>query len=347
MKRRIGATLAVPRAMLGHAGEAGDAGALAFETARWTHFTSFLAQVEQLAPDFTGATAGVTVALDQLRRVLQRFGSPARLRQLLAAQPAAASGPRRPAMLYAGIVWWSWQLQGSASGVVLTMRQLAEPAGAHAEAARKASLRRLGALAATGLRQIGPLLVEVNDFKCALLSANGSLAAACADAAALLQSSREAVGALRLQVRTLERQLGRRGRRASHRTEELLRQHAALRAALARNEAQSARIKTELAALDAIVDAGAWSEAGLGDLLAVMNRLRTAWSRFGSAMTQLALDASATQLASRAWIERTVERDEAICEWDALGRSARRFASASRAGVAGAASAPPASGRAD
>jgi hypothetical protein len=322
--RRLGHTLAVPQAALQHAG--GDF-ALAFETPCWAHFTAYVAKIERLPPDFVDGSACVARALEKVREELWRFGSPARLRQLLCDHPGTSNGESPPAMLYAGIVWWIEHLQESAASVTASLHELLEPGTAGG--ARRESLQLIAGFAARAMLEIGPLLGAMNSFKLALLSANGELADACDAAERVLQQAKDNVGALRTRILDLEARVSLFGLLATYKKDDLLGQLDALHHVMAGTLRHAGKLSKQLGALDTILDEGAWIEAGLDDLIDVMDQLRLAWTRFGSGVAQLAVDASAAELAKPPWSELACERSEAIRQWDALGRSACQFAAES------------------
>jgi hypothetical protein len=321
MARSNGYTLAVPQAALDHADHGS---ALVFETACWTHFTSYVGRVERLPAGFIADSAGVAPALAKLRRELQRFGSPAQLRQMLVEQAQALSGESAPAMLYGAIVWWIVHLQGTAASVLAILQGQVELVKTAAD--RKESLQWLGKLAGQARNQIPPLMEALNSFRLAVVAANDELADACTDAGAVLQQTQEAIGGLQVRVKNLEAQIAGLGLFGAHKKQDLLAQMHTLQKELADSLARAARLQAQLAALDAILGEGVWLDSGVGEVLDAMDHLRTAWTSFGSGMTQLAADASDAQLADPSWIEQVLDFGEAIRQWEALQLAASQFA---------------------
>lgn len=93
--------------------------------------------------------------------------------------------------------------------------------------------------------------------------------------------------------------------------------------------ARSSRFQEQLGALDTLLDEGAWLDAALGGAIASLEKLRTAWTRFGSGMMRLAADTAPAHLVAPDWADNALDRAEAIKEWTMLERAARRFANKS------------------
>jgi hypothetical protein len=305
---------------------------LGYDSASWSHLVSYIGLLERLPADLgrdqaCAVQAGVANAVDQLRQVVQRFGSPALVRQLLRDEPSALSGEAAPEMPYAAMVWWIGGLQASAGLAASILQRLSTPAGDGGQ--HKEQLQLLGGVADKARRRIAPLFDALDSFTTPLLEANRGVSEACQRAGDLLQQTQEAVGGLHEQVGQVERQLAQLGLFGAHRKQDLLAQLHGLQKDRAEAMARASRFQVQLGALDALLDEGAWIEFALADAIDSLEKLRTAWTRFGSGMTQLAADTAPAQLADAAWAEQALELAEAIRQWTALERAARGFAAKS------------------
>lgn len=315
MHRRSGNTLAVPEAALQRGA---DVPTLGFDGASWRHLQACFALVQQLPDDVGSDAEGLRSAVEKLRLAVGRFGSPAQLRELLNATPEALAGASPPSAGYAGIVWWANGLHASASSVVSILQ---EAAGCNKE-----QLQLLGAIAGKARNRIAPVIDSLHGLAAPLIAAGLGLSEACQRAGRMLQHSQEGVGVLHERVSAMERQLAELGLFGAHRKQDLLANLHLLQKERAVAMARAGRLQAQLGALDAVLDEGAWLEPALADAVEAMEKLRTAWTRFGSAITQLVADASTAQLSDAAWTEQTLERAEAIRQWTLLECAARGFA---------------------
>ena len=95
--------------------------------------------------------------------------------------------------------------------------------------------------------------------------------------------------------------------------------------------ARSSRFQEQLGALDALIDEGAWLDVALAGAITSLDKLRSAWTRFGSGMSQLAADKPGAPIAVPAGADPALERADAIRQWTMVERAARRFAARSTA----------------
>ena len=309
----IAPSLAVPQAALQKEG----IGKLGFaRAASWLHLQAYIGLVERLPNDFGGDEAGVGGAVGQLRRVVRGFGSPAQVRQLLRNDPRALSGETAPGMAHATLVWWAAGLQAS-SGLVASILHriaiLANDGSQHQE-----QLQVLGGAADKARQRIAPLIDALASASEPFLDANRGVAEACKRAGELLQRTHQDVGGLHERVGRQERQIAQLGLFGAHRKHDLLTQLHALQKDRAEAMARSSRLQVQLGTLDALLDEGEWIEAALAEAVDSLDKLRTAWTRFGAGMAQMAAD---TELAA--------DSAEAIRQWTALERAAREFAAGS------------------
>lgn len=321
MIRSMGYRQALPYTALR---QVGGGSALAFETDAWAHFTAYVARVERLPHEQARDPAHVCVALDKVRREVHRFGSPALLRRLLAEEPDALAAAAPPPMLYGAIVWWMKRLQRSCSAAETTLTDLLTAETGSSE--MKDGLRFMGSLAAHARSQIAPLMAALNGFKVGIIGANTELSLACKGAAAVLQQMQEHVGALQVRIIALESQIAGLSIFSGHRRHELGERLHMLRVELASQVARADGLRSRLGTLDPIFDDAVWLEPGLGDMIDFLDQSRAAWTSFGSGVSQLAADASESQLADTAWMKQALDHVGAIGRWDALSRAAGDFA---------------------
>lgn len=302
----IAPSLAVPHVLLHTEGDS----TLAFASPSWRHLQAYVGLVERLPTDFGDDEAGMGDAIGQLRRVVRRFGSPAQVRQLLRNDPRALSGDMAPAMTHATLAWWAAGLQASSAMVASILHRLADDAGLHQE-----QLEALAGIAVKARHQTAPLIDALAGARQPLLAANRAVAEACKRAGHLLLRTQEDVGGLHERVGQYERRLAQLGLFGAHRKHDLVTQLHALQKERAEAMARSSRMQVQLGTLDTLLDEGAWIEAALADAVDSLDKLRSAWTRFGSGMTQMAADSG-----------QAFDNAEASRQWMALERAARGFA---------------------
>lgn len=302
----IAPSLAVPQAALKGDGSCN----LAFARASWAHLQAYIGLVEHLPSDFGGDEAGVGTTVGQLRRVVRRFGSPAQVRQLLRADPRALSGETAPGMTYAALAWWAGGLQESAATVASILHRHTRDGGQR---------QVLGGVADKARQRIAPLIDALAASKGPLLDANRAVAEASKGAGALLQRTQQDIGGLHERVGRQERQIAQLGLFGAHRKHDLLTHLHTLQKDRAEAMARASRLQVQLGTLDALQEEGAWIEAALADAIDSLDKLRAAWTRFGSGMAHIGEDAAPQAFDSA----------EAFRQWSALERAARGFAAES------------------
>jgi hypothetical protein len=320
MATSTAATLAVPQAALQRGG---DGRALGFECASWSHLQSYIGLLDRVPSDSGADVAGVGPALDKLRQLVRRFGSPSLVRELMGDQPRALCVDTAPEMPYAALVWWSSGLQAAAAQVAAILQALPKPAGDGEP--QQELLRTLGGVADRAWRRIAPLSDALAGFKYPLLEANLELSEACRRAGDTLQRIEQEVGGLHERIGRQERQIAQLGLFGAHRKQDLLSQLHALQKERAQAMGRASRFQIQLGALDGLLDEGVWLESALDGAVDSLEKLKEAWAEFGWGVTQLAADASPAQLAEASWIEHALARTEAVRQWTALERAARRF----------------------
>lgn len=305
----IAPSVAVPQAAL----QKEACGTLAIARPSWLHLQAYIGLVEHLPAEFGEDEAGVSSAVDQLRQSIRRFGSPAQVRQLLRDNPRALSGETAPAMAHVTLTWWAASLQASSGMVASVLHRPAGDGGRHDE-----QLQVLGKAADNARQRITPLIDALTGASTPLLDANRGVAEACKRASDLLQRTHADVAGLHEQVGRQERHIAQLGLFGAHRKHDVLTQLHALQKDRAEAMARSSRLQVQLGTLDALLDEGVWIEAALAEAIDSLDKLRTAWTRFGSGVAQGAADTG-----------QAVDCAEVIRQWAALERAAREFAAAS------------------
>jgi hypothetical protein len=317
-----GVNLAVPSMALLKPGGAGE---LAFDSNYWRHLVRYIAAVEGLPEIIDGCSAATGAALAKLRSVAKDFGSPRHLRQLLIERPDTLAGTQAPATFYAGIVWLAQQLHETAAFLVSALSTIAERPGPND---LKAGLQLLGSRAHEARTSIGPLIGSLRNFKARAEEANGALSASFASDAKDLHQLQQAVGALRVQIESVNRQIGEIGLFGSRQKRELEGQLRSLESELADKSAQAEQLRAALGKLEPIHEEASWLEPSMKDLIEFFEKARTAWTAFGSGLAQLVADAADDQLGDWIWVKRTLGLDEAISQWMAIDQAATRFVTA-------------------
>lgn len=299
-----------------------DGHALVVASLSWRHLQTWISLARELPPASAGED-GAGPVLDNIRDAAHAFGSPMLVRQQLREQPAILSGELAPESPYAAVTWWTGGLQEAAGMTASILQRMAQP---HDGAAgTRNHLRLLGAIADQARRRIAPLLDGLTDARVALLEANRTLCDASVRVGEMLLHRQGAVTAAHDRVSRLERQLAHLGLFNAHRKQAVLsRLHAMQRDRAAAMQREHS-IKLQLRAFDALLDEGAWIGPALADAIESLEKLRTAWTRFGTGMTQLSDDSADWELADAHWLERTLGLAEAVRQWSALERAARDF----------------------
>lgn len=313
--------LAVPNAALER--RPGGACALVFARASWRHLLTWIALVDELADASAGNDDGAGRVLGKARDAARAFGSPALARQQLRARPDILSGELPPESPYAAMIWWTAGLQAAAGLSASILQRMANPSDGASR--HHDQLRLLGGIADQARRRIAPLLDGLTDARVALLEVNRSLSDTSPRIADVLRQRQEAVGGAHERVGRLESQLARLGLFNAHRKQALMTRLHALQKDRAAAIQGEHTIEVQLRTFDALLDEGAWIGPALAEAIETLERLRTAWTRFGSGMTQLSVDAAAWELSDPAWRESALDLSEAVRQWTALERAARDF----------------------
>lgn len=322
MARSIGTSSAVPNAAL-----AGDGKALAFEPLGWPHLAAWLAKVQALPAEPHALPADVAAALAGIKALAAGFGGPAQLGARPGAQPAAAM----PSPPYLGLAWLVERLHALAEQAHALLRALGMPGSA---AARRDALSTLNALAVRARDLGSPLLPLLDGFRAAVLPANEAFAAAVAVLGQRLEQSWEAVGAQQSRLKRLEDELKHTSVLHPMRRKELSQQIDAARQTLAGLTRQAEALRLQAAALQDIVDEGAWLDAGTGALLDFVQKLRAAWASFGTTLTQLDAEAGDAQWQDPAWLTEQLALEQALPRWQELVDASARFQAAPAAAAA-------------
>ncbi|MFZ4701329.1 MAG: hypothetical protein ACOYMG_14865, partial [Candidatus Methylumidiphilus sp.] len=225
-----------------------DASRLAFETSSWVHLNCYVGKVENLTTEFNSGSAATGVALEKLRTETLKFGSPKRLRQLVAENPNALADDEPPPMLYASIVWWGHRLHESAASVVSFSQSVMELAKSGADV--KEGLQCLGGQAEKARNPIGPLIATLKTFKVGILSANNALSETCKIDAQSLQQMQEAVGGMKYKVESLKKQIDKLGFFSSGKKKQLELELQSLRQQLADKTASAEKLRAALGELE-------------------------------------------------------------------------------------------------
>lgn len=316
MARSIGTSLAVP-----HAALAGDGKALAFEPLGWPHLAAWLAKVQALPADRDALPADVAAALAGLKALAAGFGGPARPGARPGTQPEATM----PSPPYLGLAWLVERLHALAAQAHALLRALGMPDSA---AARRDALLTLNALALRARDLGSPLLPLLDGFRAAVLPAHEAFAAAVGALGQRLQQRWEAVGAQQARLQRLEDELKRTSVLHPMRRKELSQQIDAARQALAGLTEQAEALRLQAAALQDIVDEGAWLDAGIAALIDFVQKLRAAWASFGTTLTQLDAEAGDAQWQDPAWLAQQLSLEQALPRWQELVDASARFQAA-------------------
>lgn len=326
MARSIGTSLAVPNAAL-----AADGQALAFEPLGWPHLAAWLARVQALPADRNALPPELAGALAGIKTLAAGFGGPAQLGAQGSAQARVATMPAPP---YLGLVWLVERLHALAAQAHALLQALGAPAGA---VVRRDALSTLNALTLRARDLGSPLLPLLNRFREAVLPANEAFAGAVGALGQNLQQRWEAVGAQQARLQRLEDELKRTTVLHPMKRKELSQQIDAARATLAGLTAQAEALRLQAAALQLIVDEGAWLDPSIAALVDFVQKLRAAWASFGTILTQLDADAGAAQWQDPAWIAQELALEQALPRWQELVDASARFQAAPPAAAAAAA----------
>jgi hypothetical protein len=233
------------------------------------------------------------------------------------------TGVSRPKQAFPAFAWTAARLQAAATDTLGAIQSCLAPSAS--AASRREALQGLGALSAAGRDQAATLLPEVQQFRTTILPANQQFNTAMEGVGRTLQEEWEAVGAQRARLDSLQAKLQRTGVLHPHKRNELLAQIKSAEEDLEAATTRAEQLRIQAAALQEIVQAGAWLDASLGGMVDFLQDLRAAWASFGGAMTQLGADATPDQLADSTWLGTQLDAEEALPRWQALAAAAAGF----------------------
>lgn len=314
MARIIGTSLAVPRAAL-----TADGRALAFEPLGFPRLAAYLDKVDRLPADARTLTPALGAACAAIVDAVHEFGTPAQL----AGQPGIAGSAARPQRPYLAFAWTIGQLQGAARDCLRALQTCVAAAAAPAD--RRAALHEMGPLAAQSRDHAAALLPEIQQFRTAIVRENQQFNSAMAEVGTTLQKQWEAVGAQRARLENLQGQLRETGILHPHKRQELAAQIQNAERELASITAAAEHLRVQAAALNELMQDGAWLDTSLCAMADFLQSLRAAWATFGGAMTQLAADASNEQLGDAAWLGAQLGAEDAMPRWRTLADAADHF----------------------
>ena len=300
-----------------------DTSKLAFDTSSWMYRLRYISKVEKLPAEFSGISVATSEALNKLRSVAGSFGSPKGLRQLLTENPSLLADAQPPSMLYAAVVWLTQRLHESAASTVSFLQTLLESRSGNDV---KAGLQELGTNAGNVMRTISDLSGRLSAFKNEIIAANNALSSADKADTELLQRQQEEVGALQVRIEDVQKKIKDLGFFSSkQRRTELEQELDTLKQELNNAVAQSETHRAAIREIESILEDGNWLKSGLDDLMNFLDNLRKAWTDFGSGLTQLAADASDTQLGDLAFVKKALGLDDAIKQWKVIDQAAKQF----------------------
>jgi hypothetical protein len=299
-----------------------DPAMLGFDTTSWDHLNRYVAAVEQLPAEY-GCPDAMAGALAKLRSVAEEFSSPKQLRALMEDRRELLTAGPPPKTLYASIAWLAAHLHQSASSIAEILQRSVGPSLSPGDA-RKA-LQELGSAAESARKTIGPLLDSLRHFKPAILDANAALAAAYTSEAETLQRVQEDTGRLTVKAETVQRDMARLGFFHAGRKSALDRELTALHQQQDATSSRSEKLRAALAAIEPIQNEGFWLGSGVDDLIGFLDSLRQVLTAFGSAVTQIATDASDAQLQDAGIMKTVLGKEAAISEWSAVAKAAEAF----------------------
>ena len=296
---------------------------LAFDTSSWTHLLRYISKIENLPTEFKGGSVTTEEALKKLRAKTRSFGSPKELRRMLTENPNLLADVRPPSMLYAAIVWLVQHLHQSVLSNVSFLQSLQEGKSGNDV---KTGLQKLGTNAANARGPIGDLSVSLSTFKREIIVANNALSEAFKADTDLLHRLQEQAGALSVKIEGVQKKINDLGFFTSkQRRKELEQQLSTLKQELNNTVTQSEKHRAAIREIESILEDGNWLKSGLDDLMSFLDNLRKAWTDFGSGLTQLAADASDTQLGDLAFVKKLLGLDDAIKQWKAIDQAAKQF----------------------
>jgi hypothetical protein len=299
-----------------------DPASLGFETTSWMHLNRYVGEVEDLPAEYDGSAASVG-ALVKVRSVVDEFGSPKQLRKLIKDRPDVLTADPPPKTLYASVAWVIARLHRSASSIVATLQNFYSLGGSASHL--RVALQHLGGDAENARKAIGPMVEALKRFKTAILDANAALAAGYAEDADTLRQVQEDMGRLTVKVDALQEEVARLGFFRAGKKHELDRELVPLHRQKDATSSRAEKLRLALSVIEPILNEGFWLESGVDDLVGFLDKLRQVLTRFGSAMTQVAADASDARLQDAAGLESILGKETAIGEWSAVGKAAERF----------------------
>ncbi len=314
MARHIGTTLAVPRAAL-----TADGRALAFEPLGFARLAAWLDKVDRLPAGARTLTPAIAASFVVIDDAVREFGTPTRL----AALPDVAGIAARPQQTWLAFAWTMGQLHAAARDCIRALQSCVAPSTA--SSARRGALQELGALAARSRDHAAALLPEVQQFRATIVRAGQQFSSAMADLGSTLQAQWEAVGAQRARVENLQAQLRDTGILHPHKRQELALQVEGAAQELAAAASAAEHLRVQSAALNDILQDGAWLDTSLCAMGDFLQSVRAAWATFGAAMAQMSADATPGQLDDQGWLATQLGVDDALPRWRTLADATDNF----------------------
>jgi hypothetical protein len=301
-----------------------DTNKLAFETSAWMRLKRYMLKVENVSAEFKGGSIATTAALTKLQSQVGNFGSPKSLRQLITQNPNALAEETPPTPLYAEIAWLVQHLHESAAFTVITLQGLLELK--HSAEGVKETLLLLGHKADNARTPTGALLSSLGKFKDGVLGANNNLSEAYKADAAVLQRQQEKIGALKVRIEGVQKNIDKLGFFSSQKKRtELQQELQSLQQELQDTTTQSEQLRGAIAQLESVLEDGNWLQSSLDTLLEFLDNLRKVWTTFGTGLTQMAADASEAQLEDLTFVKNTLGLEEAIRQWRSIDQAAKQF----------------------
>jgi DNA repair exonuclease SbcCD ATPase subunit len=294
---------------------------LACDTTAYRHLKGYLQQVDGLK---AVGTDSLQAALAQVQHETQAFGSPKVLRQCLSSQPNPLADQMPPDLLYTALVWLVQQLHLSSALIITALQTLAREARSHQDV--KEGLLRLGRNADKARQPIAALIVRLRAFKPKLLLANHQLSEAYRANTTKLHSKQERLGTLKVTIENLQQNIAKLNFLSSAQTRKKLSQELeALQQELQALSTETDQLRRAIAAVELVLEEGAWIPTALDDITGFLENLRKLWTTFGTNLTQMAADATAAQLGDLNWVKKGLGLGKAIDQWTLISQVAKQF----------------------
>lgn len=309
---------------------------LAFDGRFWLQLNRYVRDVERLPDQADNVEPELTESTSKLKNAANSFGSPRHLRKLVTENPALLASASPPDSVYGGIVWLMQALGTSANKMVILVETLTAMAGKNGDEiksglndvlAESSMFPAITFMNAFETLTLSLKKYSLKKFESEILAANGELAAPFKAAVSRLSTEQQAVGGLDFEVKSKEKEIGELGFFSSFtdKKEKLEKELNQLRQQLSDTRKKADELRALIAMIEPVRNTESWLAPGLENVSQFLETVGNVWTKLEADMTQLAKQATSTQLEDAEWFKSALGADEAKKQWRAISGACGAF----------------------